>query len=131
MKYLIDTHILIWYMDDKAKLPERIESIIDNPQNTICISIISIWEIVIKQCVKRLLISFQIDDIFDAIKNRDFRLIPIKQKHLNTNRGLPLIHGDPFDRLLVSTAISEKLILITSDKENKLYDVEWVWEKIR
>ena len=129
MRYLLDTHTLIWYMNDKTKLPKQIERIIDNPNITICISIVSIWEIVIKLCVKRLFIGFHINDIFDAIKCRNFVLLPVKKKHLNENLNLPLIHGDPFDRLLIATAISENMKFITSDKENQLYDVEWMWEK--
>ena len=129
MKYLFDTHLLIWYFDDFNKIPKKIREIIHNENNTKHISVFSIVEIVIKLSAKKLTLNISIDELYKLIKNSGFILIPIKQKHLTANLDLPLIHGDPFDRLLIATAISENMKFITSDKENQQYDVEWVWDK--
>ena len=128
MKYLLDTHTLIWYFERKLEVNKKPKTLIDNHENSIYVSIVSIWEIVIKQCAKRLHLNFTIDDLFESIKIRGYTLLPIKEEHLRFNLDLPMIHGDPFDRLLIATAISENMKFITSDKENQLYDVEWVWE---
>ena len=129
MKYLLDTHLLIWYLDNFNKIPKKIKEIIHDENNTKYISIFSIVEIVIKLSAKKLTINISINELFQLINNSGFVLLPIKQNHLSENLNLPLIHSDPFDRLLIATAISENMIFITSDKYNQLYDVKWVWEK--
>ena len=128
MRYLLDTNVVVWYFDGKKLLRPKIKKIIDDPDNKVYVSIVSVWEIVVKLCVNKLNVSFTIDHLIESIKSRDFTLLPVKQKHLNANLKLPLIHGDPFDRLLIATSISEKLTFITSDKENQKYNVEWEWK---
>ena len=129
MRYLLDTSVIIWHFEDNKPLPKNISGILENTENTFYVSVVSVWEIVVKLCVKKLNLSFTIDYLYRAIKRENMVLLPIKQKHLNANLDLPMLHGDPFDRLLIATAISENMKFITSDKENQLYDVEWVWEK--
>ena len=128
MKYLLDTHTLIWSLNGKILTYKKLSSIIEDPNNLIFVSIASVWEIAIKLCVNRISLNFNIDDLFNTIECRDYILLPIKEEHIRINLELPMIHRDPFDRLLVATAISENLNFITSDKDNQLYDVDWVWE---
>ena len=127
MRYLLDTSVVIWYLEGYNHVPNKIKTILRDPQNILYISIVSAWEITIKLCVKKLDIHFSLDDLFETIKAKNFKLLPIKQKHLNINLDLQMLHNDPFDRLLIATAKSEKLTIITSDRNIHRYDVDSIW----
>ncbi|MCL2064965.1 MAG: type II toxin-antitoxin system VapC family toxin [Candidatus Cloacimonetes bacterium] len=127
MKYLIDTNVLIWYIENQPEIDDTVLDIIDNLENKIFVSVVSIWEIALKTSKNKLFLGINIDELYKIIKNRKFELLPIKQKHLKGIINLPQIHKDPFDRLLVATAKSENLVLITSEKDIHQYDVDWIW----
>ena len=127
MKYLLDTNVLIWCFNNPTYLPQKVLNIINNKENSFCISIISLWEIVIKLCINKLDSSITLKSLRDIIKLKNIDILPIKQKHLNKNLSLQMLHKDPFDRLLISIAISEKLPFITSDKDIHQYNVECIW----
>ena len=109
-------------------LPKPIENILDNPRNIKIVSIISLWEIVIKFCVKRLSLNLDYDQLVEVIKKKKFKLLPIKDAHLRENLLLPMLHGDPFDRLLIAQSRVEKISFISSDRNIKLYDVDLIWD---
>jgi len=127
MRYLLDTHALIWYIENNQKLSVKVAKILDNPDNLLYISIISAWEITIKLCLNKINISFNLDELFNSLKRKKITILPIKQKYLKENLKLKMIHGDPFDRLIIATAISEKLKIITSDRNIHLYNVDTIW----
>ena len=127
MKYLLDTHALIWYLDDNHLLSKKVKSMLCDPKNTFIVSIVSIWEIAIKLNSKKMSINYDVDGLFILIYKSKFEILPINREHLVFYQNLDLIHKDPFDRLLISTAIAENLTLITSDDKIHAYDVEWVW----
>ena len=129
MRYLLDTHTLIWFIENHDLLPQKVKETINSNDNEIYISVITLFEIAIKININRLKIRFSLNDLIKDIQQQGFEIIGIYEAHLYKYITLPLIHRDPFDRILVATAISEKLKLITSDKENQLYNVEWMWEK--
>ena len=129
MKYLLDTHALIWYLEDSPNLPSEIKEIIDNNENRIYLCSISCWEIAIKISIGKLKLNLNFDEFLNKIKSSDFDILQIKDEHLKRLTALPFLHKDPFDRLLVSTAITENLTLITTDENIRYYDVSWVWEK--
>ena len=128
MKYLIDTHVLIWYMEDKEdKKLSRILDIIENPKNKIYISIASLWEITIKLNIGKFKPNLDINDFYTFIYKSPIKILNIKEKHLLEYRNLPLLHREPFDRILIATAIAENITFITHDKKNHEYDVKWEW----
>ena len=128
MKYLIDTNILIWCVEGNEKLPKKIRRLLEDKNNEYYISIVTVWEIVMKMCKKNLWLNNSFDEIIGYLETMNFTIIPLKIEHLKTNSTLPMLHKDPFDRILVSTAITENLKFITSDKENHLYkNVKWIW----
>ena len=129
MKYLLDTHALIWYLEDSPNLPSEIKEIIDNNENRIYLCSVSCWEIAIKISIGKLKLHLNFDEFLNKIKSSDFDILQIKDEHLKRLTALPFLHKDPFDRLLVSTAITENLTLITTDENIRYYDVSWVWEK--
>lgn len=118
MNYLLDTHILIWWSENSSKLNPKFKSTISDPKNRIHISIASLWEITIKISIKKLRLKTSIESLS---KQADFEILPIKIEHLITLIKLPYIHKDPFDRILVAQAKSEKLKILTSDPKITAY----------
>ena len=128
MRYLIDTNVLIWYLEGKKILPKKIRILIENPDNECFVSIVNLWEIVMKICKSKYEWDYNLNDILVILESNEINIIPLKIEHLKTNTTLPMHHKDPFDRILISTAISENLKFITSDKENHLYkNVKAIW----
>lgn len=115
MKYLIDTHVFLWYSQGSENLSENAKKIIDDPRNKIIVSIATLWEISIKVSLNKLEITNSFDSILDDIINYNFELININFQHLIIQNKLPFYHKDPFDRILVAQAISEKIDFISID----------------
>ena len=123
----MDTNVIIWYFDKDFGLKSKIEELIKDPTNEIYISHVSIWEMVIKINANKLSLKSGFDSMLDDIFKSKFEVLQTKNSHLKKYLSLPLIHKDPFDRLLISTAQVENLLFITSDDEIHKYDVKWVW----
>jgi len=121
MKILLDTCVFLWWISNDAKLSSKIRKIISQEENMIFVSFSSIWEIVIKRTLGKLEINC---DFEEEIGNHNFQQLPINMKHILGVEALPLIHGDPFDRMIISQAISEDLTIITADKIISKYDVK-------
>src|SRR3989344_7410249 len=118
MNYLLDTHVYIWWSENSSKLKPEFKSAISNPKNKICISIVSLWEIAIKIAIKKLRLKDSIEKLSTLY---DFEMLPLKTSHLLALLKLPLLHKDPFDRMLVAQAKSEKLKLLSNDPQVKQY----------
>jgi len=127
MRYLLDTHVIIWMVEDSPNLPLTIKEIIKNPENQVAISLISLWEIAIKMNIGKLALNLTFDELVDVLRVGDFDFIPIEDEHISGVFKLPLLHKDPFDRLLIATAIVEKMMFITIDENIQKYDVSWIW----
>jgi PIN domain nuclease of toxin-antitoxin system len=127
MRYLLDTHTIIWYLDDSLRLPPKTGKIIDNSNNRRCISSVSLWEIAIKLNLGKLTLNFTFDEFLDKIRSSEFEILQIRDEYLKRLSVLPPIHKDPFDRLLISTALVENLTIITADENVRKYDVAWIW----
>ena len=127
MNYLLDTHVIIWMVEDSPNLPLAIREIIKNPENQVVICSISLWEIAIKMNIGKLTLGLTFDELVDILRNGDFDFMQVEDEYLSCLSKLPLLHKDPFDRLLVSTAIVEKMTFITMDENIQKYDVPWVW----
>ncbi|MCL2773109.1 MAG: type II toxin-antitoxin system VapC family toxin [Oscillospiraceae bacterium] len=128
MKYLLDTHILIWHFGGSDKLSNKIkDDILFNSKNEIFISIVSLWEVAIKMNIGK----YDFDGGFAAfrrlVKENECEVLPIKDEHMERLFALPLIHRDPFDRLIIATSIIEEMPLITADENIQKYNVNWVW----
>ncbi|OGK15836.1 hypothetical protein A2774_05875 [Candidatus Roizmanbacteria bacterium RIFCSPHIGHO2_01_FULL_39_12c] len=121
MKYLLDTHIFLWWLEDNKKLKQSLYKIIESPENDILISAVTAWEISIKQRAGKLKLTMPLEEAFGKY---DFEILNISFNHILMLGKLPLHHRDPFDRLLIAQAQSEKLTLITLDKLFKKYKVK-------
>ena len=128
MKYLLDTHTAIWVFINKEKLSEKAISVIDNPTNTKYVSIASAWEMAIKIRIEKLVFKGGVERFLYLIDESGFILLPIKRKHAKIIETLPLLHRDPFDRILIASAMSEDMCLVTDDENIHKYDVPRIWQ---
>ena len=124
--YLLDTHTLLWALFNENSLSENARKVILD-DNDIFVSIVSLWEIAIKQSIGKLEISESIETIAQICKDEDFYILPIKPSHLDHLKKLPQIHGDPFDRLIISQAAIEELVIVTKDAKIPLYEIRTLW----
>jgi len=127
MRYLIDTHVIIWLAKDSCELPKSIRKLIENPENDIYICSASLWEIVIKMSLGKLDLKLPLDKLLFDIKTGGFNILQVEDIYLSMLLKLPYIHKDPFDRLLISTALVEGLVIVTVDENIQKYDVPWIW----
>ncbi len=127
MRFLIDTHVLIWFLEGSANLPPKLQDELNNDQNSIAISIASLWELTIKISLKKIVLSKTLQEVQVYILERDFVLLNISFEHLYHLSNLPHYHKDPFDRLLIAQAITENLIIISADQYFKSYPVKVIW----
>jgi len=131
MDFLLDTHALIWFLNGDKNLPEKIKKIIEDENNTCYVSIASLWEMAIKISKgNRLLLNVEFDEIDHAIAELNIGIIPIETSHLRIISLLKFYpnHKDPFDRIIIAQAKTEKLPLISLDKEFKKYGVKLLWD---
>jgi len=127
MKLLLDTHIVLWFWDNVEKFSEESLSAITEPANEKYISIVSAWELAAKINIGKLTFEGGVANFFKMFEENGFELLSVKEDHINRMETLPLHHRDPFDRLLLATAISEQMTFITSDKEFAQYGVPLIF----
>jgi PIN domain nuclease of toxin-antitoxin system len=118
---LLDTHVVLWWLTDDETLAEDIKERLDHDLN-VYISPATIWEVAIKQSIGKL----QPEDLPERIRNSGFRELPITSAHAIAAGRLPLIHRDPFDRMLIAQAQLEELTLVTRDTHIHKYDVDFL-----
>ena len=94
---------------------------VENPTNSINLSIASLWEIVVKINIGKLPITRSINEFYKLLNKKNITVLNIQKQHLDTYLNLPLIHKDPFDRLIISQAIADDLTIITDDQYIKIY----------
>ncbi len=112
-KYLLDTHIFLWWISDADKLSREVFNIISDTSNKIYISSATIWEISIKEALGKIRVDTNLDI---AIEDNGFIELKISAICANATKKLENIHRDPFDRMLISQAIKKDMTLITVDK---------------
>ena len=127
MDLLLDTHTFLWYITGENQIPINILSIINNKDNYCYVSVASIWEIVIKMSLNKLDIKGGFHTIEVFLENNDFELLLINLKHTKALLSLPMLHNDPFDRIIISQAINDNLTIVTKDSKFREYEVKIVW----
>ncbi len=111
-KFLLDTHVLLWWLSDAERLSDEVYGIISDVDHKIYVSAASVWEIAIKQAIGKLRIDA---DIVEAIERNGFMSLSISHDCAAATKVLEPIHRDPFDRMLIAQAIREKMTLISAD----------------
>jgi len=128
MKYLLDTHVLLWWIKDSDRLSTIARELIENGRNELFWSAASSWEIAIKYELGKLpLLEQPFEFIERELKENRIDSLPISNQHTYVAARLPNHHQDPFDRILIAQSQLENLPLISIDKFFKNYDVKIVW----
>jgi len=128
MSILLDTHTFLWFVAGDAKLSTRARRLIEEPNTRVLLSVASLWETVIKVSVGKLPLTKSIAQLVrDDVKGNGMELLPINVGHLVILAGLPLLHRDPFDRLLVAQAQGENVQLASADAALDAYGISRVW----
>lgn len=125
MKLLLDTHVFLWLNFEPEKLSDRIMSMCSCSGNQLYLSMVSPWEIQIKQQLGKLKFQSPLSRLINIqIEQNDLNLLPIKLNHIYALCDLPHIHKDPFDRLLIAQSRVESMKLVSIDKKFQHYSVE-------
>ena len=127
MRYILDTHTLLWVIFEPNKLSSVAKNILANTDTRKFVSIASIWEIAIKNRIGKLPLSAGFSGILSDLNELGCGVVDIVPGHIEAYRALPLLHRDPFDGIIVATALMEDMTIITADKNIQMYDVPWVW----
>jgi len=115
VKILLDTHLILWAAGFPDKLPKEAQKIIEDEANELIFSAASIWEIAIKASLKTEIFSIDVRILRRSLLDNGYIELPIESAHAVFIQSLPLIHKDPFDRILVAQASEEGIVLLTSD----------------
>ena len=117
MQILFDTHALIWFLTDSPRLPQKIRAILTDSETELLFSSVSILEIAIKHSLKPELMPCSPEEVRSDAEVSGIRELPFMSKHAEKISGLPWLHKDPFDRMLVSQAKSEGIYLLSHDEQ--------------
>lgn len=127
MSYLLDTHALIWALEDNQKLSMAARKIIDDENNAIFVSMASLWEIAIKLSRGKLSLSQSLEDILVSLENQRVTLLSVKPAHILKLLDLPFEHNDPFDRLMIAQCLQENMVFVSNEALFLRYGVDRVW----
>ena len=123
-QYLLDTHILLWWADDSGRLSSICRSLLEDGENQMFVSAVSVWEVSIKVSQRKLSIPLEPLPFFQKlIAENQFNPLPITLTHAAGVFRLPKVHNDPFDRLLISQARLEGLSLVSEDAVFEKYEL--------
>lgn len=114
LRLLLDTHVMLWAISNPGRLSVQARSAIAAEENDVFVSIVSPWEIAIKQSRNRIEIP---DDLDRGLESSRFKLLPVLLRHTRAIESMPHHHRDPFDRMLVAQAIVDGMILVTADRK--------------
>jgi len=112
VRILLDTHLLLWWLDASPALSTQARGMIRDPENTVFVSAVSLWEIWLKQSLGKLRLPA---DFTERLAAEPFESLPLTASHTQPVSLLPWRHRDPFDRMLIAQAQVENLVLLTAD----------------
>jgi PIN domain nuclease of toxin-antitoxin system len=121
MRFLLDTHIFLFFINGDPSIANNVVEIINDLNTEKHISAVSIWEIVIKINIGKLKLKNDIASIYHLVNKFVIKIIHPTENDFETYLSLPLIHKDPFDRMIISQALADDLILITDDQYIRNY----------
>lgn len=128
MKLLLDTHTFLWWITDSLELSSRVRDAIRNPENELFLSVASAWEMAIKVNLGRLHLPDRPDRFIpNQLAKNAIKSLPIQMGHALYVSRLPAIHRDPFDRIIISQSILEKMAVVTRDPDIVEYKVKILW----
>ncbi len=124
MRLLLDTHALLWWLNDDEKLGSHARRLIGDAENDVLVSVISLWEITVKLRIGKL--DADIEEILATLPDQGFDRLDVTDAHLIALAALPLHHRDPFDHLLMAQAVAEGAYFVSQDQNVALYGIPFV-----
>jgi len=126
MKVLIDTHVLLWGLQDAAKVSDRVRTLL--PSADVWISVASLWEIMTKVQIGKLTLPTPVGGyLADKLRMNGVSVLPLTFANVRQLEGLPLHHRDPFDRVLIAQSLEENLPLVSANQQFEKYAVKLIW----
>jgi PIN domain nuclease of toxin-antitoxin system len=126
VKYLLDTNALLFVFSAPSKLSVRARRIVRGELD-LSVSVVSFWEIAIKQSIGKLQFNMTIPNLESLCISRNIQILSLGSTAIERIKALPTIHGDPFDRLIIAQAQMEDMTIVTCDKIMPQYPVKTVW----
>lgn len=120
IRYLLDTHIILWWLTSPEKVVPKVRKIISDRKNKIFLSSVSFWEMAIKQSLGRLTVP---KNVLEVLISEGFEILHLTAEEGLSVSDLPFIHNDPFDRILIIQAKLNNLVFITNDSKILGYPV--------
>jgi PIN domain nuclease of toxin-antitoxin system len=128
MNLLLDTHIFLWLNDTPEKLSPAALAACQDENNTLYLSLVSAWEIQIKQQLGKLELSESLQTLINTQQQQNgLQLLPIELEHIEALAHLPSPHRDPFDRLLIAQSIKQQMHIVSADQVFTDYPVNLIW----
>jgi PIN domain nuclease of toxin-antitoxin system len=128
VRVLLDTHTFLWWCTGDSRLSPAAQAIIESEHDLVFLSVISVWEIVIKAARDRLVLPEEPRAyVASRMDKGTLVALPVALRHALYVAELPLVHRDPFDRMLVAQSRVEQLPIVTFDTAIRAYDVEVIW----
>jgi PIN domain nuclease of toxin-antitoxin system len=126
LSLLLDTHTFVWFLLDRRRIPDPLMADLIDPAQIVYVSAVSVWEVTIKSGLGKL--SLPLDRLEALTDEAGFAELSVTSAHALEVRHLPLLHRDPFDRLLIAQARHEGLTLVTRDPDVRRYSVDTLWD---
>ncbi len=127
-RFLLDTRVFLWWVKGASNLTKAAHQAISNTSNECYLSLASCWEMAIKSSLGKLRLTRPIETfVSDQLRANNFKLLNIELRHITKIEKLPFHHRDPFDRLLIAQAITDKLTLITAESVFADYGLKLLW----
>ena len=126
MKVLIDTHVLLWGIQDEARVSRRARALL--PAADVWISVASLWEIITKVQIGKLVLPAPVGEyLASKLKMNGVSVLSLTFDHVRRLEEIPLHHRDPFDRILIAQSLEEKLPLVSADPHFEKYPIQLIW----
>lgn len=128
MKLLLDTHAFIWFIEGVSRLPVKTQSLIASSENEVFVSIASFWELAIKISLGKLKLSQDLPTVYQQTPNHGFDILQIESDAIFKLLTLPMHHRDPFDRVLIASALTQNMSIVSVDKHFSSYEtLDVIW----
>ena len=128
MRLLLDTHTFLWAVSGDPRLSQRAHEAFREAENELYLSAISYWEVIIKQQIGKLPLSTDWVQRFDEeMSINQIIWLDVRKSHCQRYGSLPMLHRDPFDRMLIAQALHERMTLLTRDENIQQYAITTIW----
>jgi PIN domain nuclease of toxin-antitoxin system len=128
MRLLLDTHVFLWWNEANPQISRRVYDLLADPHNRLFLSIVSVWEIVLKAYTRKLKLPSPVAVyIPPRLSHYGIEALPLTLAHVLAAEDLPAHHRDPFDRMLVAQARVESVPVVTHDPQIRKYKIETIW----